>query len=322
LEQEEILVNLVRQLVPHLTVPLSLKVRLLPPPNASTTTTTCTATINSGPILPTDLDMNLSTTTSSSSSSSSLQLYQKLVDAGIHMLTIHGRTRKQKAELTGPADWSTIGKAVQLLGRRIPILANGSIQDWNDVQECLRITKADGIMSSESLLEYPPLFYNHNNDTDTTTRIGRLQLANEYMDLARQYPPQQGGQGSGIKCVRMHLHRFLHQDLQSNETLRQQLVNANTMEALQSCLDELQRLHQEQNHNVAEENLSWYRRHRDGRQMSPNNNHQQQEQQHPKSMISHEHNSEYNHDQEPGQDNMSTFFGQITNDNDIDNGDY
>jgi tRNA-dihydrouridine synthase 1 len=254
LEQDEILVNLVRQLVPHLTVSLSLKVRLLPPPNASTT---CTATINSGPTLSTDLDMNLSTTTTSSSSSS-LQLYQKLVDAGIHMLTIHGRTREQKAELTGPADWSTIGKAVKLLGHRIPILANGSIQDWNDVQECLRITKADGIMSCESLLEYPPLFYNHNNhnndtdtDTDTTTRIGRLQLANEYMDLARQYPPQQGGQGSGIKCVGMHLHRFLPQDLQSNDTLRQQLDNANTMEALQSCLDGLQRLHQEQNHNVA-----------------------------------------------------------------------
>jgi hypothetical protein len=224
------------------------------------------------------------------------------------MLTIHGRTREQKAELTGPADWPTIGKAVKLLGHRIPILANGSIQDWNDVQECLRITKADGIMSCESLLEYPPLFYNHNNhnndtdtDTDTTTRIGRLQLANEYMDLARQYPPQQGGQGSGIKCVGMHLHRFLPQDLQSNDTLRQQLDNANTMEALQSCLDGLQRLHQEQNHNVAEEKLSWYRRHRDGRQMSPNNHHQQQEQQQQEPMISHLHNSEYNHDQEPGQ---------------------
>jgi tRNA-dihydrouridine synthase 1 len=96
LEQEEILLNLIRQLVPHLHVPLSVKVRLLPPPDTG-----------SGPLIPED-DFDIPT--------ASLQLYQKLVDAGIHLLTIHGRTRKQKAEFTGHADWSTIRRAVDLLG--------------------------------------------------------------------------------------------------------------------------------------------------------------------------------------------------------------
>jgi tRNA-dihydrouridine synthase len=212
---------------------------LLPPPDIS------------GPI---SIDFDIPT--------ASLQLYQKLVDAGIHLLTIHGRTRKQKAEWTGPADWSIIGRAVELLGHRIPIFANGSIQDWNDVEECIRITKVDGIMSSESLLEYPPLFYNIPQSPHRY--IGRWQLANEYMDLARRYPPQKGGQGSGIKCVRMHIHRFLHKDLQSNHQLRQYVVDAKSMEDLQWCLEKLQKWHQQQNHNVTNETLSWYRRHRDG----------------------------------------------------------
>ena len=89
----------------------------------------------------------------------SLDLYGKLIDAGIHLLTIHGRTRFQKGLLIEPSDWNTIRRAVDLYGHRIPIFANGSIESFHDVQECLRITKADGVMSSEAVLEYPPLFY-------------------------------------------------------------------------------------------------------------------------------------------------------------------
>jgi tRNA-dihydrouridine synthase 1 len=257
LEQEEVLLPLVRHLVQHLKVPLSVKVRLLPPPDIS------------GPVsehfdIPTE----------------SLQLYQKLVDAGVHLLTIHGRTRKQKADLTGHSDWETIAKAVKLFGDRIPIFANGSIQDFDDVEECLRITGADGVMSSESLLEYLPLFY---RVAQTPTRtIGRLQLAQEYMDLALQYPPDQGGQGSGLKCVRMHLHRFLHKDLQYlHPSLRHRVVEAQSMDDLQQCLDDLKRLHHESGHDVTTETLSWYRRWRDEppkvASLKPDNENEEQE---------------------------------------------
>ncbi|KAG7365857.1 tRNA-U20-dihydrouridine synthase [Nitzschia inconspicua] len=239
LEQEETLLTLVRHLVRHLTVPLSIKVRLLPPPDSS------------GPPMG-NFDVP----------SESLKLYQKLVDAGIHLLTIHGRTRKQKSDLTGHSDWETIGKAVKLFGDRIPIFANGSIQDYDDVEECLKITGADGVMSSESLLEYPPLFYKVPQTPVRT--IGRIQLAQEYMDLARQYPPQIGGQGSGLKCVRMHMHRFLHKDLQySHPQLRQRVCWAKSNDDLQQCLDDLKLYHQQDNHHVGSEALSWYRRWRD-----------------------------------------------------------
>jgi tRNA-dihydrouridine synthase len=236
LEQEETLLTLVKHLLKHLHVPLSVKVRLVPP-------------VTEEQALNFDIPQ------------ASLNLYTKLVDAGIHLLTIHGRTRHEKGMNLVHADWKTIGKAVELLGDRIPIFANGGIETYDDVQECLRITNADGIMSSESLLEYPPIFYKI--PQVPTRTIGRLQLTQEYLALARQYPPHHGGQGSGLKCMRTHVHRFLHADLQDDVQTRQVLISVDTMEGLQQAVDNLQEVHGEQGHDVQQEYLSWYLRHRE-----------------------------------------------------------
>lgn len=252
LEQEEKILKLVKHLVANLRVPLSIKVRLLPDPETN------------------PHKMNDPSYGKFDIPAASLSLYGKLVDAGIHLLTIHGRTRKQKQDLTGRADWETIGKAVELYGDRIPIFANGSIEHYDDVEECLKITNCDGIMSSESLLEYPPVFYNIPQTPKRT--IGRLQLAREYMELARQYPPDQGGQGSGLKCIRIHMHRFLHQDLQEDLDFRKKIISDKTIQDLEECLEICQQKHLRDGHSVEDEKLSWYRRHRDAKLQRENKN--------------------------------------------------
>ena len=201
LEQEETLLTLIHHLVKHLRVPLSVKVRLLAPQNSSQ--------LGDDPKYHREVfDIP----------KHSLELYGKLVDAGIHLLTIHGRTRHEKQHHVDKTDWETIGKAVKMFGDRIPIFANGSIETSQDVDECFRITGADGIMSSESILEYPPLFYCQPQYPVRT--VGRIQIAKEYLALAREYPPHIGGQGSDLKCVRVHIHRFL---VGTHQTLLQHL---------------------------------------------------------------------------------------------------
>ena len=93
---------------------------------------------------------------------------------------------------------------------------------------------------------------------------GRLQMATEYLDLCRLYPPEKGGQGSGMKCIKAHLHRFLHADLQHHTVTRDMIIKAYSIEAMDEVVDMVRRIHDETGHDVNDEQLSWYVRHRSG----------------------------------------------------------
>ena len=75
----------------------------------------------------------------------------RLQDAGANMFTIHGRTREQG--FNGKADWPFIRELKEEL--EIPVIANGDIYNVNDAIECLKITKADGIMIGRGVLGTP-----------------------------------------------------------------------------------------------------------------------------------------------------------------------
>jgi len=151
-----------------------------------------------------------------------------LQDAGCQMLAVHGRTKEQKGRNTGLADWSKI-RAVKyvtdaereacvcvcvrrsfclthacihsfihsfivLLGREaltIPVIANGNIQQFQDVAACLEATGADGVMSAEGILANPSLFHGPEAQDKCT-------LALEYLELAKRYPTSKN-------VLRLHL---------------------------------------------------------------------------------------------------------------------
>src|SRR5580693_5050435 len=62
--------------------------------------------------------------------------------AGIRMVTVHGRTRQQF--YTGEADWDFIRQVKQAV--RIPVIVNGDILTEDDAAEALRRSGADGVM--------------------------------------------------------------------------------------------------------------------------------------------------------------------------------
>jgi len=64
----------------------------------------------------------------------------------------------------GSCNWDIIRKIKETVN--IPVVANGGIYLFGDVDRCLSQANVDGVMSSEALLENPALFSGKIHDLD------------------------------------------------------------------------------------------------------------------------------------------------------------
>lgn len=74
------------------------------------------------------------------------ELARRAEQAGVRMVTVHGRTRCQFYQ--GKADWRAIARVKQAVG--IPVVANGDVATPEDAAEILAQSGADAVMAGRS----------------------------------------------------------------------------------------------------------------------------------------------------------------------------
>jgi tRNA-dihydrouridine synthase B len=85
-----------------------------------------------------------------------VEVAEKLQDAGISGLTIHGRTRAQMYR--GKADWTLIGEVKNNPRMKIPVIGNGDIDSPEKARQMFDRYGVDGIMIGRATVGRPWIF--------------------------------------------------------------------------------------------------------------------------------------------------------------------
>jgi tRNA-dihydrouridine synthase 1 len=195
LEETDLLVRIVSKLAQNLTVPVTCKIRIL------------------------------------DTYEKTFQLVLALQTAGCSLITIHGRERTCIKDRIASVNWDIIRdiKANPLV--TIPIVANGGIACYEDLETCLTYTKADAVMSSEALLENAALFCNNVHPV-TKSKVTAFDISYDYLELAMKY-------GTGVGTARAHLIKFLFSILMTQTDLRDVLIGNYPMSKKMESLSDL-----------------------------------------------------------------------------------
>ncbi len=151
------------------------------------------------------------------------KLLPRLLETKIDLLTIHARTKNQY--YTGQADWLAIANLIKKFKPSIPIIANGDVKTKQDIEQCLKLSLADGVMIGRGAIGNPFVFSFKKPDLET---IKQVVLEHAYLHL-KFY------QTNKLTSFRKHLVQYF-KGLPNIKKFREKLVQVETKEDLKALL--------------------------------------------------------------------------------------
>lgn len=165
-----------------------------------------------------------------------VELSERLQDAGIAALTIHGRTRCQLYK--GQADWTLIGEVKKNPRMHIPIIGNGDITSPEEAREAFKRYGVDGIMIGRASFGHPWIFRDVKHYLRTGELLPSMSVADR-VELAKKHLAKSlevKGEKVGVLEMRRHLSCYF-KGLDNFKETRLKLVTLNDPQELYATLD-------------------------------------------------------------------------------------
>ena len=140
--------------------------------------------------------------------------------AGVALLTVHGRTREQGYK--GQAEYDTIAAVKAAVG--VPVVANGDIDSPHKAAQVLAQTGADAVMVGRAAMGRPWIFREIAHFLQTGTELPPPRVAEVREALREHLHEHYGlyGEWSGVRSARKHIGWYVA-TLPGGEALRQSI---------------------------------------------------------------------------------------------------
>jgi nifR3 family TIM-barrel protein len=168
-----------------------------------------------------------------------IEVAERLQDAGIQALAIHGRTREQL--YTGVADWTLIGDVKNNTKIKIPIIGNGDINSGEKAKQLLEQTGVDALMIGRGAIGRPWLFREVKHYLQTGESLPQpnvvevVEILKEQLRLNLEW---RENERSGILMMRRHFAKYFP-GLPNFRELKIKLLRAETNDEVHLILQKI-----------------------------------------------------------------------------------
>lgn len=171
---------------------------------------------------------------------------ERLQDAGIQALAIHGRTRAQM--YTGEADWEPIRRVKDNQRIKIPILGNGDINSPEKVKEAFEKYGVDGVMIGRATIGRPWIFRQMKHYFETGEILPELSVSEQIEIIKEQVllSVEWIDEVRGLLHMRRHI-AAMFKGLPHFRDLRIQMLQAPTIEELWKVFDAVEARYGDEN---------------------------------------------------------------------------